>query len=286
MVSEEVRADTHTNNYDVSIRSNTPSNYDWMPLTFLNLVIQSGFIPNTKLLSAMLVTKAGLGKTSKLEVLKKFEFVKYTMDITPKRLGDFLQDVEDGKYKFLVIPDYIATLGHAQRTIELARSTFRAMIEEGVSSIDVYGMEKHFKQNPKAGLISGITPEFFNENTRIWKSDGFLSRFLLFSYSHTAITSNQILDNIRDRINTIGEFNFAVDRNPKEPVIPKELDNNLRIITYQLAGTTEPPYRAYQQVYALVKSSAVLRKSDMVEIRDIDLITSMLTYMNRSMNPI
>src|SRR5690349_15969591 len=86
------------------IGSNHPSNYDWIPLTFLNLVVQSAYIPNTKVLSTLFIANAGLGKTSKLEPLRQFDFVKYTLDITPKNLAEFLDDVEDGKVKFLVIP--------------------------------------------------------------------------------------------------------------------------------------------------------------------------------------
>lgn len=259
--------------------------YDVIPLTFLNLVVQSAFIPNTKMLSTLLIAKAGLGKTIKLELLRKFPFVYYTVDITPKHLMNFLDKVERGEKRFLVIPDYIATLGHSRKTVDLFRSLTRSLIEEGLTDIDVYGMERHYAKKIKAGLISGITPEYFNENSRIWKSDGFLSRFLPFSYSHSLDSKEMVMQNIRKTIDTSGRFKLVVKTGKRvyEPTIAEELDDKLRLIMYG-CGIIEPrdaPYRAYIQFLSLAKSSAVLRESDKVEKIDIDLLQLLSQYFNR-----
>lgn len=280
-----------TNKYSISIGPNHPHferlAYDWLPLTFLQLVLQTAFIPNTRTLSTLLIAHAGLGKTIKLEYLRQFPFVKYTLDITPKNLASFLDEVEDGKYKFLVVPDYIATLGHAKRTTELARAIFRAMIEEGITSVDIYGMERHFKTKIKAGLISGITPEYFNENTRIWKSDGFLQRFLPFSYAHSNLTTGLVLDNIRDHVDTINTFKMQIQtKNITEPVRTREIDNEIRLVMYSILEPKEPPYRLYQQLVALCNASAVLRYSKEIEKTDVELVSKIAQYINRGQSPI
>lgn len=282
-----VTADWYTHNIGIHIQTNHPSKYDWIPLTFLNLVLQTAFIPNTKMLSTLLITKAGLGKTSKLDVLRQFDFVKYTLDITPKHLADFLDDCQDNKLKFLVLPDYIATLGHAKKTIELARTIFRGMIEEGITSVDIFGMERNFKTKVKAGLISGITPEYFNENTRVWKSDGFLSRFLPFSYSHSNQSTIKILDNLRDKIDTIASFKMNVrTKGIDEPIRKEEIDKEIKLIVYQMLQPNEPPYRTYLQVLALCNASAVLRDSPEIERIDLELVTLLSNYLNRNLIPI
>lgn len=290
-----VRGKVDTNNIDTNniyiesshLGSNHPNvRYDYLPLTFLNLILQSAFIPNTKPLSTLLISHAGLGKTIKLDFLRQFDFVKYTLDITPKHLTEFLDGVDRGQYKFLVIPDYIATLGHSKRTVELARSIFRAMIEEGIVDVDIFGMERHFKTKIRAGLISGITPEYFNENTRIWKNDGFLQRFLPFSYSHANSTTMQVMGNIHTKIDTVNTFKMKIIKTPEEPIVSDNIDNIIKVITYSMLESKEPPYRKYIQVTTLCMASAILRGSTEVTQIDTDFINQIVLYMNRKENPI
>lgn len=268
---------------------NPPSlpNYDWIPMTFLNLVIQSSFIPNTRILSTLLVTQAGLGKTIKLEYLRKYDFVEYVLDITPKHIADFLDDVNDNKKRFIVIPDYIATLSHSKRTSELARSIFRAMIDEGVIKVSIFGMERDYKRKIKAGLISGITTDYMNMNSRQWKNDGFYSRFLPFSYSHSALTTETVLNNKRDNIDTVGLFDMKIKKNVSEcPVRTIDIDNRIKLITYHLIDSTDAPYRMYDQVVSLCNSCAVLRDSKTVESQDVDLVLRLSNFINRKYNTI
>lgn len=260
--------------------------HDLIPLVFLKLVLQSAFIPNTKQLSTLIIAKAGLGKTIKLEQLRKNPYVYYTVDMTPKHFIQFLSKVYEKKKKFLVIPDYITTLGHAKKTKDLLRGHLRAMMEEGCQDNDAYGIEYHFPVPVKGGLISAITPEYFNSSSKIWKSDGFLSRFIPFSYSHSAESTKQVLDNIRNRNNPIANFGMKVRTNGiKEPSRTNDIDNQIRLMAYEVAEG-DPPYRPYLQMIALCNSSAILRESNIVEQEDIELIRSMLVFINRKQNAI
>lgn len=284
-----VRTYMNTNPTGIVYDSNHPTSYDTIPMYFLALVIQSAFVPDTKMLSSLLIAKAGLGKTIKLEYLRRFKFVYYTHDITAKNLAHFLELVERGDKKFLVVPDYIATLGHAKKTIDLTRTILRGMIEEGINNIDVYGMEKHFNSKVKAGLISGITPEYFNENTRVWKNDGFLSRFLPFSYSHSPTTTTKIMDNIRDKVKNIDslKININAKKRLKCPSRTSDIDNQIRLKAYQILDAKEDaPYRAYQQIVALCNSNAVIRNSDKVTQVDVDVVSHLLNFVNRRQVPI
>jgi hypothetical protein len=273
-------------NLELEIK-NSKDPHDWIPLTFLNLVLQTAFIPNTKMLSALLIAPAGGGKTIKLELLSKFDFVKYTHDITPKHLMTFLDEVDRERLKYLVIPDYISTLGHSKRTVELARGIFRSMVEEGIKDIDVFGMDRHFQKKLKAGLVSGITPEYFNQNSRVWKNDGFLSRFLPFSYSHSPKTVEKILVNIRDKKDTINTFKITVKKKAKEPSRKEDIDTKIKLISYELLENKgELPYRRYQQLVALCNASAVMRDSTTVENRDVELVRNLAGYVNRALIPI
>lgn len=264
-----------------------PPKHDKVPLLYINLILQTGFIKGTKPLSTILIAQAGLGKTIKLERLRRLSFVKYSMDMTGKQLVEFLHQVDRGDKKFLVIPDYISILGHANKTKNMFRGYLRAMMDEGVSDIDVYGMTAKFNNSPHAGLITAITPEYYEENHSIWRRDGFLQRFLPFSYSHDAQTTNSIMDNIRDRKDTVNLFKLGVKRKvAKMPDRTNEIDAQMRLIAYEIKDKDAPPYRAYIQIISLCNASAVLRGSDKVEMQDIDLIRSLSTYINRKRNPI
>jgi len=143
----------------------------------------------------MLITKAGAGKTTYLEMLRQKDFVEYTIDITPKRIADFLGEVDNGKKKFLVLPDFVAHNGHSKATVELTESIFREMMQTGVPKISIYGMEKEYRNNPKAGLITAVTNENANINSGRWRRDGFYSRLLPWSYSYNNTTVQKILNN-------------------------------------------------------------------------------------------
>jgi len=271
----------------MTILDNDTPEYDKIPLVFLNLILQTAFIKDSKILSTMFIAKAGLGKTIKLDKLRKLSFVKYSVDMTGKQLLDFLHKVEHGEKKFLVIPDYISILGHSDRTKNMFRGYLRAMMDEGISDIDVYGMTTTFNGNPRAGMISAITPEYYEDNRHIWRSDGFLQRFLPFSYSHSPDTTTKVMDNIRDRVNTINMFRLGIKRkvNPM-PVRSNDIDNQIRLIAYEIKDKDAPPYRAYHQIISLCNASAVLRSSKVVEQEDVDLVRMLSAYINRSQTAI
>ena len=278
----------------ILLGSNPPSDmgdlyldYNWIPLAYLNLVLQSAFIPNTKTLSTFFISNAGLGKTTYLEFLKRFDFVDYVLDITPTYIVEFLRDVEHGRKKFLVTPDYITFLGHNKKTIDLSQSYFRAMIEEGASNIKTYNAKIDFNAPVKAGIISGITVDKANENTGRWRSDGFFSRLLPFSFSHSIETQNSILRNIFLHKDIIEKINMKIIKNPLEPIWTESMDAEIKVIAFSLSDSYHGAvYRKYKQVLALTKSSAVLRGSHTIERKDIMLVQKIANYINRIQHPL
>jgi len=258
-----------------------------IPLAYLNLVLQSAFIPDTKIISTFLISNAGLGKSTHLSYLKKFDFVEYVMDMTPKYLADFLEEVSRQKKKFLVLPDFIACLGHNQRTVDLSRSIFRGMMEEGIEKIAIYGMNKDFGHTVNAGLISGITTSKIDENTARWKSDGFYSRLLPFSYSHSLATQDIVMDNFFTNTNPIDYVDMDIIKDCKTPRRSELIDMQIQLLA---KGIAEPyvgaVYRPYNLIVALCNSSAVLRHSDKIEDVDVKLVSNLCGFINRKQNPI
>src|SRR6185436_15282323 len=73
---------------------NYPRLFDRPTIEFLNLILQSAFIPNAKVLSTLLITLPSLGKTTYLQLMEAIDFVHYTNDISPKPLMEFLDEVD------------------------------------------------------------------------------------------------------------------------------------------------------------------------------------------------
>lgn len=272
----------------VNITGNFPRLFDKPTIDFLNLVLESAFIPNAKILSTLLITLPSLGKTTYLELTEAIDFVHYTNDISPKPLMEFLDEVEKGRKKFLVIPDYINTLGHGKNTVENTRSILRSMIEEGYKSSDYYGMQREYDHPVKAGLISGITVDKVNENTGRWRSDGFYSRLLPWSYSHSLPTSESIVQDKLNGARPIKEIKFKIIKYPTEPELDELMKMKVKVLSLQLTQDKYigAIYRPLEQVLSLVRAHAVLRDSKKVEQEDIDAVMGLSVYINRNQNPI
>lgn len=272
----------------VRLEGSFPRLFDKPTIEFINLVLQSAFIPNTKILSALLITLPSLGKTTYLELTQSLDFVHFTNDLSPKPLFDFLDDVERGRKKFLVIPDFISTLSHSKNTVDNTRSILRSMIEEGFKSSDFYGMQRDYAFPVKAGLISGITVDKVNENTGKWRSDGFYSRLLPWSYSHSLPTSETIVKDKLDGAKPIMDIRFEIVKTPKEPKINDLMKEKIKNLALQITQDkyVGAIYRPLEHVLSLCKGSAVIRGSDKIEQVDIDKVLRLSVWINRQQNPI
>lgn len=277
-----------SNSISIEYNMKTIRDFDLPTIEFLNLILQSAFTPRCKILSTLLITMPSLGKTTYLELTQPLDFVHYTNDISPKPLFDFLDEVDKGRKKFLVIPDFINTLTHSKNTVDATRSILRSTIEEGFKSSDFFGQQREYDTPVKAGLISGITVEKVNENTGKWKSDGFYSRLLPWSYSHSPSTAKTIIQDKVEERKIIHEVKFKINKNAIEPKLNELMQEKVKNLAFQI--TTDKyvgaVYRPLDQIMSLVKSSAALRESDKVENIDIDKVTRLSAWINRNQNQI
>lgn len=271
-----------------SFTGNYPRLFDRPTVEFLNLILQSAFTPNCKILSSLLVTMPSLGKSTYLDLTRSLDFVHYTNDVSPKPLLEFLDEVDKGRKKFLVIPDFINALSHNKNTVDATRSILRSMIEEGFKGSDYFGMMRDYDEPVKAGLLSGITVDKAIENTGRWKSDGFYSRLVPWSYSHSIPTSDSIIQDKLEGATPIKQIQFKIVKNANEVKIPDAMKDKIKLLAY--AMTTEryngAVYRPLEQVMSLTKCSAVLRDSDTIEMVDIEKITTLSGWINRQQNQI
>jgi hypothetical protein len=263
-------------------------NHEKYLIEMLTLTLQSAYLKDRNALNVIFVAPPGIGKSSLLINAKDLDYVSYANDMTPKYLVQMLKQVDEGKIKFLVIPDYtIMTSGHAEHTRATYQGILRDGMEGGITNLESYQLEFKSKTGrTRFGLITAITAESFNENRYLWRATGFLSRLLPFSYSHTPDTINKINNNIESKKPFL---NFKINVNKKIKTInsnPKLL-NQLRlyeIILAKEAGSL--PYRQVIQLNTLAESACAYRGGTKLEQKDIDKVISLCTYINHEMRGI
>jgi hypothetical protein len=188
----------------------------------ISLVLQTAFIRScSKPISLLLLGKPGIGKSRLLSPLSKLDFVSYVNDITPKYLVEFLEKAKRGEKKFLAVPDFTNCMSHGKNTRTPLVAVLRSMTEEGVVDLSDYHLEFKSDTPVRAGLITAITESSYHEFNKAWKSTGFLSRLLPFSFSHSVATTCSIMDDIdAKKPDPIDKVRFQVNKRPKTVSTP------------------------------------------------------------------
>jgi hypothetical protein len=216
--------------------------------------------------------------------LRKLKEVTYVNDITPKYVIPFLDDVDNGKKKFLATPDYISCLSHGKATRATLNSILRSMIEEGVTDLSDYGLNwkcKDINKPAKAGVITAITRSSLADVIKSWLKDGFLSRFLPVSYTLSPQTELSILNRITQNFkDDIGDYKYIINKRPLEIEVKPEYSQQLYALSRNLADQTNSyPFRQQKMLQALAMSSAILRKDTEVNQTDLNMIFELSRYL-------
>ena len=252
-------------------------------LLMLNLVIQTAFLKkSSKPISLLLIGVPGLGKSRILSPLANLKYVSYVNDITPKYLVEFLEKVKKGEKKFLVIPDFTNCTSHGKSTKNTLIAILRSLTEEGIVDLSDYHLEFKADKPVKAGLITAITNSSYSEFKQTWKSTGFLSRLLPFSFNHSITTKDRIMDYIdTKKLDQITKTKFTIQRKPPEINNPNHLLRQLRVYEQMLSKSTDSlPYRHQIQLNSITESLAILRRNKEITQEDIDTVSWLCNWIN------
>lgn len=253
---------------------------------FMQLVIETGRIKNEKQASALILGRAGSGKSQHfLKPLESLDFVFYTIDITPSLLRDFFNQVDDRKKKILVIEDFTALTGLGSKTREALLHLLKSGTDEGFKRIDHMGYqwESRSKERIQFGLVTSVTTGTYREFAISWKKTGFLRRLLPFSFKLSNSTKEVIQKEIMGGINrdsiTINEKHF-----PLVSKRPETSDNVLEPfirISQLLADSVDAEPMGHQKLFnSLVFANAALRGSKKVTQLDVNEILDLSRWIN------
>ena len=260
----------------------------------INLVLQSAFMkafrsPDYKPLSLLLIGIAGTGKSRLIKTIRKLRFVAYLDDATPTYLVKFLEKAKAGKKRFLVFPDFLnLTTSHGQKTKGTSMAILRSMIEDGVIDLSDYHLEFQSKFPVKAGLITATTTGSIQEFMERWKTTGFLSRLIPFSFKHSTATQNRIISNLENkREDTLRKHEYIINKCPQPVKTSPILLHQLSVYGEALGKNTRAmPYRADIQLHTLAEALAIIEGCNELTQKHVDKIVSLLHYVNYDFNDI
>jgi hypothetical protein len=262
----------------------------------LRYVLASGRLKDEKPLSAIIIAPIESGKTS---IINKYclraKNIFYTTDATAYgiiRDTNQLQDFRSRRLSHIVIPDLLACLGRKQTTVKTFIYFMNALIEEGVVNLNTFATQLQGHVQVKAGFITAITPDSFEDRRHQWAKIGFLSRALPVSFDYKPSTRVKILSYIQKQKHLEEELKKL--RLPKKSqVIGLPLKMAREIEPYALSLRDE--HSQYQKVYGfryqkqlqtLAKAIALANEKEEVDKDCMDELGELANFINFEFNRI
>lgn len=268
---------------------------DSIPLLILNMTLQSAFIypmadKHYNPINLLIISQSGSGKSRLIETLRNLDFVYYCEDITPKHLIEFLELIKSGKKKYLAMPDFNSVLhAHGQKTQWTTMSILREIMSDGITNLASYGMEFKSDFKIKAGIITAITVDNYNEFSMSWKKSGWLNRFLPYSSRLSNITKDEILHTIfyNDEKRFINPKPYNIVKHPKPLILDGRLMELLKDDAEKLAlNSTATPFRDAIKLEDLLTSFMVIQGYNILTVEHVLAFKKVIKYCNFEFNEV
>jgi hypothetical protein len=247
----------------------------------IECVLISPYIIDEKPISLLIVAKPESGKTTTMKQYRENKGISYLTDCTAYGLTtEILPKIVNGEVKTLMLPDIITPLAKQTKTRQSFTAFLNNLIEEGVSKIATYSTS--WNADVKANVITAVTDEELKDARHNWAKMGFLSRFIVFSYSYSLSTVTKILSHY----STQGLVSKQIKLNlPDKPVtinLPKGIADKLDPLAMAI-GKQCSLYglRAKVNLRALLKTLAYRNGIDTVTDQEYQEFLELADFMNQ-----
>jgi len=261
----------------------------------ISVTILTGWLKDENPISLMIVAPPAHSKTHILLQYSECKGVIYLTDFTPYGfMRDHFADIESGKRRFLLVPDLNILFSDPMSRSKIV-GLLLELIEHGVLNISKYWKEADkfgiTSKKVKCGMICATTLNVIRDKRKKWLHDsGFLSRFLVFSYSYGKDLLERILRKLwegRPKIIPkelpIPDEDVEVECSPK--FFEKDLDPLIREVARK-QGSEYIAIRITNHVRTLLKANALLNERTEVTEEDVIDVYSYLVYMNYDLKPL
>lgn len=261
----------------------------------------SSYIKDEKPVNLMILSdRCESGKTQL--VLKFFGNVglAFLSDVTAYALWrDFKDDLAKGNLKHIIIPEFLAPLSRKSETVGSLIATLQMLIEEGVMEVHTGFLQPIKLKSPVVvGLVICMPRMAFEAKKIEWTLNGFLSRFLLVSYTYEDGTVGEIFDSIENRDYLGEEAHIKINAPPENIAvkIPAEIRHQAREMVVKQTEHLRKSGKGYgfrelKNMLRFLCANVVFENSqhkkqrDTVNQADFDEVVRLSYLMNDEFNP-
>lgn len=186
-----------TSRYDASrmTAKNTPYLLDGIQELLLT-ILYTAAVRDAVPVSLVLVADSGTAKSKMLQAIHG-ESVHQTDSFTSAGLFDLMKEDRDSKLRWIVTPDLNPTLSRRQATVTATVANLLSLTMDGTCRVDDGRAEKVAKHTP-IGLMSAVTPDIYQRQTKKWLSLGLRRRIIPVFYQYTQSTIEALKKQVRE----------------------------------------------------------------------------------------
>jgi hypothetical protein len=218
--------------------------------------------------------------------------VLYLTDFTAYGITrDYLPKIASGEIRTIMIPDLTTPLSKQTKTRAGLVAFLNNLIEEGILNMSTGFVAYSRDKDAVANVITSVTDQSFRDARHGWNKLGFLSRFIVFSYSYGSSSVNAILSEYSERgVDGKGiekKCKIKLPRKNVDILLPKEIADRLDPYAreigreYDLYG-----FRAKINYRSLLKCLAYRNGRRVVTDDDFEEFLELVDFMNFDFRPI
>ncbi len=266
------------------------NNIDMIGIQLLGKVVEcaliSPYILDEKPISLLIVAKPESGKSTVMKQYRENRGVIYLSDCTAYGITrDVLPKIVSGEIKTIMIPDLLTPLSKQSKTRQSFIGFLNNLIEEGVAKITTYATV--WNQEANANLISAVTEDALRDGRRNWARMGFLSRFIVFSYSYSIHTVIKVLDRYSSDGLSYGLVEIELPEEMIDIDLPVEIADKINPVAMKMGKIFEIyGFRAKINFRSLLKALAYRNQRDTVTDEEFTEFLEIANYMNLDFNPL
>jgi hypothetical protein len=201
--------------------------------TIIECTLISPYIKDEKPLSLLIVAKPESGKSSAMKQYRKNAGVVYLTDCTAYGITrDILPKIVSGEIKTIMIPDLITPLSKQTKTRQSFVAFLNNLIEEGVAKITTYSTV--WNKDANANIITAVTDDALRDARHGWAKMGFLSRFIIFSYSYTISAVMEILNSYSTQGYALNNRKLQLPNKPVPVLLSPDIANQLNPVAMKI----------------------------------------------------
>lgn len=202
-------------------------------------------------------------------------------------MNKYKKRLQDGSLKHFVFPEFIHPLSHKHEAVTTFIAMLNSLMAEGLREIENYATHVSFDPPAHCGIVACLARgEFEGNRAANWKKNGFLSRFIPVTYSHSQALQDAVFENIYTQHRDSQSRTLAFHSG--SAILVKSLATKLNKVAKNIAyecsasATTRTlyGYRAQVNLQRLAKARALAAGRPVVMPEDIDRITELSKYMN------